>query len=230
MFQQHLFVGAAVDVWGWEIQQNILTKRISLEIAYLRRHQIEALCWEEDFIVSFKLSFFISALWTTNWEKWGLNQFKRSILITISDTLDENEGCNHPDHWEEVEGHDGIGDGSGVDWVFNWGEITSQKWEAWQWFPHFSAWVKFYAGKPLTLDMALSRQKCSKVSLGCLLGVWRVSRSIGRCSSFLVEQQENCRMMPTPSTFSSIILSHWPSPLPRPSAPPPLHSQNWDHQ
>ena len=57
VFQQHLFVGAAVDVWGWEIQQNILTKRISLEIAYLRRHQIEALCWEEDFIVSFKLSF-----------------------------------------------------------------------------------------------------------------------------------------------------------------------------
>ena len=65
----------------------------------------------------FQVVFFISALWTTNWEKWGLNQFKRSILITISDTLDENEGCNHPDHWEEVEGHDGIGDGSGVECV-----------------------------------------------------------------------------------------------------------------
>ena len=39
----------------------------------------------------------------------------RSIISEDSFTLYKDEGRHHPDHQEEVDGHVGIGNGSGVD-------------------------------------------------------------------------------------------------------------------
>ena len=92
-----------------------------LEIAYLRRHQIEALCWGRGFIVSFKFSFYFSSLNRAESEmgsKISENiSLVHSIISEDSFTLNEDEGCHHPDHQEEVDGHDGIGNGSGVQLV-----------------------------------------------------------------------------------------------------------------
>ena len=40
-----------------------------------------------------------------------------SKISENSFTLNKNEGRHHPDHQEEVDGHDGIGNGSGVQLV-----------------------------------------------------------------------------------------------------------------
>ena len=70
----------------------------------------------------------------------------RSIISEDSFTLYKDEGRHHPDHQEEVDGHDGIGNGSGVDYVqlddscldLCYGEINIQESGAWQWSSRYS--------------------------------------------------------------------------------------------
>ena len=78
VFQQHLFVRAAADVWGEETSCLLVLKKQNKKTAQIwakysdketfagncivETHQIEALCWEKLFIVSFMFLFSIPTL------------------------------------------------------------------------------------------------------------------------------------------------------------------------